>query len=124
MNVEEITDYCLSLPNVTSDFPFDDTTMVFRVGQKIFALVSLDSHPPRINLKCDPDKAIELREQYEGVQPGYHMNKKHWNTVYCDDFNLPQKVIKELILHSFDLVFKSLTKAAREHLNANGHGSI
>ncbi|RLD49686.1 MAG: MmcQ/YjbR family DNA-binding protein, partial [Bacteroidetes bacterium] len=84
MNIEELRNYCLSKPGVTEGFPFDETTLVFKVMDKMFALT--DTHSEfSINLKCDPQKAIELREHYPTVKPGYHMNKKHWNTIWPDD---------------------------------------
>lgn len=122
MNTEEIVEVCLALPHVSADFPFDASTMVFRVGQKIFGLMSLDTQPVRINLKCDPDKAVELRDHYEGIQPGYHMNKKHWNTVYCEDYDLSNQLIKELIHHSYTLVFQSLPKTVQHALNQDTVG--
>jgi predicted DNA-binding protein (MmcQ/YjbR family) len=84
MNIEQIREYCLKKKGVTEEFPFDEETLVFKVMGKIFILASLDSIPLQFNLKCDPEKAIELREEYEAVQPGYHMNKRHWNTVIID----------------------------------------
>lgn len=115
MNIESLRQYCLSLQAVTEDTPFGDDTLVFRVMDKIFALTSLDTEGCRVNLKCNPDYAIELREQYEDIQPGFHMNKKHWNTVYCEN-GLEDKIIKSLITHAYDMVAKSLPKAKREVL--------
>ncbi len=115
MNIEEYRTYCLNKPCVTEHFPFDEVTLVFKVCNKIFTLSGLENQPPKINLKCDPEKAIELREEYDGlITPGFHMNKKHWNTVEID--RLPQKFIKELIDHSYNLVVQSLTKKLREQL--------
>ena len=116
MNIETIQQYCLSLKNVTEDMPFGEDTLVFRIGGKIFALMSLNESESRINLKCAPDFAIELREQYSDVQPGYHMNKKHWNTIYCER-DLEEKVIKKLIQHSYQLVLDSLPKNLKEALS-------
>lgn len=117
MNIEEFRTYCLSKKGVTESFPFGENTLVFKVMGKIFALAGLDAHPATVNLKCDPEKAIELREEYDGlIVPGYHMNKKHWNTVEIDPpagragRNLPPALISELINHSYNLVVKSLTK--------------
>jgi predicted DNA-binding protein (MmcQ/YjbR family) len=103
MNVEEIRDYCLGKNQVTESFPFGETTLVFKVTGKIFALVSLDNM--WMNLKCDPGLAIELREQYDSVLPGYHMNKKYWNTITLDE-RLPDRLIKEWVDLSYDLVAK------------------
>jgi predicted DNA-binding protein (MmcQ/YjbR family) len=116
MNIEELREYCLSKPKVTEDFPFDEVTLVFKVGGKMFALTGLEKFPPSVNLKCDPDYALELREEYEAVKPGFHMNKKHWNTVSYQD-NLSVELIKKMIDHSYELVVKSLTKKLRSELN-------
>jgi len=113
MNIEILRDYCLLKNAVTEGFPFDEDTLVFKVGGKMFALCSLDSVPFSVNLKCDPEKAISLREQYESIQPGYHMSKKHWNTVVVDG-SLSDDLIYELIDHSYDLVVKGMTKKQRK----------
>jgi len=102
VDLESFRDYCLKKENVTEEFPFGEDTMVFKVKGKMFALTDVETFAS-INLKCDPEKAIELREQYEAVQPGYHMNKKHWNTVTMDG-RLPDKLVKEWIDHSYELV--------------------
>jgi predicted DNA-binding protein (MmcQ/YjbR family) len=115
MNIESLRQHCLSLKAVTEDTPFGEDTLVFRVMDKIFALTSLDTEGCRVNLKCDPDYAVELREQSEDIQPGFHMNKKHWNTVYCEN-GLEDKLIKSLVAHAYDMVVKSLPKAKREVL--------
>ena len=115
MNVESIPEYCLSKKAVTEDFPFGETTLVFRVKEKIFLLVALDADPLQFNAKCDPEKAIELREEYDAIQPGYHMNKKHWNSVVVDG-SLPTKLIKEMIDDSYNLIVQSLPKKLREEL--------
>ncbi len=118
-NLEEFYEYCQSKKGVTEHFPFDENTLVFKVGNKMFALTSLKGWESgddcSINLKCDPEYALELRAEYEAVQPGYHMSKKHWNTVSFNQ-DLPSSKIKVLIDHSYDLVFKSLTKKVREEL--------
>ncbi|MBS1521811.1 MAG: MmcQ/YjbR family DNA-binding protein [Bacteroidetes bacterium] len=114
MNIEEIRDYCLAKPGVTEDMPFGEDTLVFRVGEKLFLLTSL-SQGDRFNVKCDPERAIELREQHTEVQPGYHMNKKHWNTVHTNG-NLTRREICDMIDHSYDLVLKSLPKNIREQI--------
>lgn len=109
MNVEEIREYAIALPDVEESFPFDDQTLVFKTGGKIFLLLSLDAQPISFNVKCNPEKAIELREEYEAVKPGYHMNKKHWNTVVCDG-SLGEAFLKEQIDHSYDLIAKAKPK--------------
>lgn len=115
MNIETLREYCLSKKGATEDFPFGETTLVFKVMNKMFLLVSLDASPLQFNAKCDPDKAIELREQYDAVQPGYHMNKKHWNTVIIDG-SVPQKLLREMIDDSYELIVQSLPKKEREKL--------
>ena len=115
MNVETIREYCLLKTGCSESFPFGEETLVFKVGDKIFALMGLNSEDPGINLKCDPEYAIELREQYEAILPGYHMNKKHWNTVKIAQ-GLSDSLIKELIDHSYNLVYKSLPKKVKEEL--------
>lgn len=116
MNIEEFRIYCLSKKGVTESFPFGEQTLVFKVMEKIFALTGLDKFPASANLKCDPERAIELREEYDGlIIPGYHMNKKHWNTVELER-SLPSKLLTELIDHSYDLVVKSLTKKLKAEL--------
>lgn len=112
MNIEEIRKYCLSKKNTSDGFPFDDVTLVFKVCGKMFALTNLDGETT-INLKCDPEKAIELRENYSTVIPGYHMNKKHWNTIILDG-SVSKKLILEWIDHSYELVVASLPKSKRE----------
>lgn len=113
MNIEDIREYCLLKNHVTEGFPFDDTTLVFKVMNKMFALLSLkEDHS--INLKCDPDKAIELRSHYDFVLPGYHMNKEHWNTVEVDG-RVSEKLLKEWIDDSYNLIVESLPKKVREN---------
>jgi predicted DNA-binding protein (MmcQ/YjbR family) len=115
MNIEILREYCLSKKAVTEDFPFGETTLVFRVKDKIFLLVALDSDPLQFNAKCDPEKAIELREAYTAIKPGYHMNKKHWNTVVIDG-SISTKLIKEMIDDSYNLIVQSLPKKLKEEL--------
>ncbi len=104
MNIEQLQEYCLQKTNVEETLPFGPDTLVYKVNGKVFLLTGLDNHPLRFNVKCDPDRAIELREEYpEHVLPGYHMNKKHWNTVIADG-TIPQKQIREFIDHSYELV--------------------
>ncbi|MES2061540.1 MAG: MmcQ/YjbR family DNA-binding protein [Bacteroidota bacterium] len=107
MHIEELRDYCLAKPAVTEGFPFGEDTLVFKVGEKIFLITSLGQ--PSFNVKCDPEKAVELREQFDEVTPGYHMNKKHWNTVRTDG-SLTNKQLRDMIDHSYDLILKSLPK--------------
>ena len=102
MNIEILREYCISKRNVTESFPFGDDTLVFKTEGKIFALVNLEGDLS-INLKCDPVLAIELRERYSSVIPGYHMNKKHWNTIYIDG-SVPDKEVFSWIDHSYDLI--------------------
>jgi len=115
MDVESLREYCLAKPGATEDTPFGEDVLVFKVAGKIFALASLDEVPARANLKCDPDLALELRDRYEQVQPGYHMNKKHWNTVEIEG-GIPEAELRKMIDHSYELVVKSLPKAARAKL--------
>ncbi len=114
MNIEQIREYCLSLQGVTEDMPFGDDTLVFRVMNKIFALVNLEGEI-RINLKCDPARAIVLREEFSSIIPGYHMNKRHWNTMIMDG-NLKKDLITSLIDHSYELIVISLPKIKKEEL--------
>jgi predicted DNA-binding protein (MmcQ/YjbR family) len=120
MNIEEFRDYCLSKKGVTESFPFDEVTLVFKVHNKMYVLIPLkgwEKDEPSINLKCDPEYAIELREQYECINSGFHMSKKHWNTIFLETGELPPKLLKELIDHSYDMVVKGMTKKMRESLN-------
>jgi predicted DNA-binding protein (MmcQ/YjbR family) len=110
MNIEQIREFCLKKKGVTEEFPFDEETLVFKVMGKIFLLASLPSFPLQINLKCDPEKAVELREEYEVVQPGYHMNKKHWNTIIVNG-SISTKQIFEWIDNSYSLVLAGLSKS-------------
>ena len=102
MNIEILREYCISKKNVTESFPFSDDTLVFKTEGRIFALVNLEGDLS-INLKCNPARAIELRERYSSVTPGYHMNKKHWNTIYIDG-SVPDKEVFSWVDHSYDLV--------------------
>jgi predicted DNA-binding protein (MmcQ/YjbR family) len=115
MNIEEFRDYCLSKKYVTESFPFDEVTLVFKVANKMFALAGLEHQPAKVNLKCDPERAIELREEYAEVIEGFHMNKKLWNTITIEG-NLPTDLIIELIDHSYDLVVKNMTKKKQREL--------
>jgi predicted DNA-binding protein (MmcQ/YjbR family) len=115
MNIEQIRTHCLKKPGVGENFPFGEETLVFKVMGKIFLLASLGNKPLTINLKCDPSLAIELRERYESVQPGYHMNKKHWNTVTLDGSIRPAEIFS-WIDHSYNRVVAGLGKSAKEKL--------
>lgn len=115
MNVEEIREHCMRKNGVEEGFPFDSNTLVFKVAGKLFLLMGLDSNPVQFNVKCDPNRAIELREKYSCVLPGYHMNKKHWNTIVCEG-NAPKKSVFEWIDHSYELVLASVPKKTRENL--------
>lgn len=114
MNIEEFREYCIAKPGVTEGFPFDETTLVFKVMDKMFALIDVDSFAT-IALKCDPERAIELREQYAGIHTAYHFNKKHWNGVDTNG-SVPDALMFELIDHSYDLVVSGLTKKLKEEL--------
>ncbi|GAA3939765.1 MmcQ/YjbR family DNA-binding protein [Chitinophaga oryziterrae] len=114
MNIEQLQEYCISLPGVTEEFPFGEEILVYKVKGKIFVLTNIDNFQS-VNLKCDPENAVELRERYDGVTPGYHMNKKHWNTVDVHS-NIPNKLLLQWIRDSYDLVVKSLPKKDRESL--------
>lgn len=114
MNIEELRTYCIAKKGTTESFPFDETTLVFKVMGKMFALMNIDGNLS-VNLKCDPEKAIELREQYTFVLPGYHMNKKHWNTILLAG-SVPDQLIKTWIDESYELIATSLTKKLKEEL--------
>lgn len=113
MNIEEIRVYAIVKPDVEEGFPFGESTLVFKVGGKVFLLVSLDAQPVQFNVKCNPEKAIELRDEFASVLPGYHMNKKHWNTVIVDN-SLNNRQIKEFIDHSYELVKPKPTKRKKD----------
>ena len=114
MNIESFRTYCLKKKGVTEEFPFGETTLVYKVMGKMFALTDLDNFES-INLKCDPEKGVELREQHEAIRPGYHMNKKHWITVLMDG-SLGDKFVLGLIDDSYALVGNSLTKSQKSAL--------
>lgn len=114
MNIESYRDYCLAKSGVTEDFPFDTQTLVFKVMGKVFALADVDLFKS-VNLKCDPDRSLELREKYAAIKPGFHMNKLHWNTIEMDG-SLHDSLVKELIDHSYDLVVAKLPKIKKEEL--------
>lgn len=115
MNIESLQQYCLSKKGVTEETPFGPDNLVYKVGGKMFLLASLDSLPLQFNAKCDPDEALQLRETYSCVQPGYHMNKKHWNTVVVDG-SVPDKTLQSWIDASYRLVVASLPKKMQEEI--------
>lgn len=115
MNLETFRKYCLQKPGVTECFPFGEDTLVYKVMNKMFALTNLNSIPLWINLKCDPEKAVDLREKYESVTPGYHMNKKYWNTVIIDN-SIPDKEIFAWIDDSYNLVINKQKKSDKKRL--------
>lgn len=119
MQIDELRDFCINKKGVTEHFPFDDVTLVFKVFNKMYALIGLDAWEggeQKINLKCDPNKAISLREDYEGINPGWHMNKKHWNTITINTSDVSDELVKELINHSYDLIVKGLPKKTQKEL--------
>lgn len=118
MYLDLIRDYCLSKPGATEDFPFDETTLVFRVGGKMFALTDIEDKPTSVNLKCEPEQAIKLREEYQGIEPGYHMNKKHWNTVSAES-DVDADLMKELIDTSYELIYSKLPKKVKDKISEN-----
>lgn len=115
MMLKEFREYCLAKPGTTEDFPFDETTLVFRVGGKMFALTDIETFPLTVNLKCNPERAIELREHYPAIKPGWHQNKRHWNTI-IDDGSLSDELILSLTDHSYEMVFALLTAAKRAEI--------
>ena len=122
MDLAQFRKYCLSKPRATESAPFGPDVLVFKVSDKMFALAALDEMPTTVNLKCDPDLALELRDRYEQVTPGYHMNKKHWNSVGIEG-GIPDPELRKMIDHSYDLVIKGLPKprakvAARSRRNS------
>ncbi len=117
MDIEQVRQFCLSLKAVTEDMPFGEGTLVFRVMNKIFLLMSVDLEEARFNAKCDPELAIELREQYSDIIPGYHMSKVHWNTIYCQR-GLSNQIIKAQIENSYKIIVQSLKKGEKEILEA------
>jgi predicted DNA-binding protein (MmcQ/YjbR family) len=116
MFLDEIREYCIEKKGVEEGFPFGENTLVFKVMGKMFLLTGIDSQPVQFNAKCDPEKAIELRETYSCVLPGYHMNKQHWNTIICDG-SVSRKLLQEWIDHSYNLVVNSLTKKLKFELD-------
>ena len=115
MNHEQLRDYCLKKKGVTEEFPFGEDTLVFKVMGKMFLLTSLASQPVSMNVKCEPELAIEFRERYVAVSPAYHMNKKHWNSVEADG-SIPPEEFWKMIDHSYELVVSGLPKKIRDEL--------
>ena len=119
MHIDQLREYCLSKNGTTEAFPFDEETLVFKVLGKMFALASLrrwESGEAAVNLKADPEYSEELRAEYHSIRPGFHMSKKHWNTLYIHEGELQPKLIFQLIDHSYDMVVKGMTKKKRDHL--------
>ena len=115
MNIESFRNYCIAKKGVTEEFPFDEQALVFKVMGKMFTITNVDIFAS-FNVKCDPELAIELRERYVGVSPGFHMNKKHWNTIMMDG-SISDDLAKEWLDHSYDLVVSKLPKLLKEELN-------
>lgn len=115
MNIEEFRSICLAMPGVTEEFPFDEQTLVYKVMGRIFAITNIDSFES-INLKCDPEKAVELREAYDEVIPGFHMNKKHWNTVIVEG-SISNVLLTSWIKESYDRVVEKLPKSLQKELS-------
>ena len=115
MDLAGVCDLCLSLPQVEETTPFGPDTLVFKVAGKVFALTSPGEFPARVNLKCEPGRAMELRDEYESITPGYHMNKRHWNTLVLDG-SLPSALVRDLVQHSYELVTAALPAARRREL--------
>ncbi len=117
MTLADFCEYCLTLPGAEATTPFGPEVLVYKVGGKMFALAVPEELPQRVNLKCDPDRALDLRDQHEDIVPGYHMNKRHWNTLTLPG-RLPTKLVRELTDHSYALVVASLPRKVRESLPA------
>ena len=122
MDLAQFREYCLSKPRATEETPFGPDVLVFKVACKMFALATLDEVPTTVNLKCDPDLALDLRDRYEQVTPGYHMNKKHWNTVEIGS-GIPDAELRKMIDHSYDLVTKRLSGAKAKAAARSGRSS-
>ncbi len=115
MNTETLREHCINKPGVTESFPFGGDALVFKVGGKMFALLTTESQPTTINIKCDPERAVQLREENDAVTPGYHMNKAHWNTITIDG-RVRSADVQTWIDHSYELVRKSLPKVVQAEL--------
>ncbi|MDO4707520.1 MAG: MmcQ/YjbR family DNA-binding protein [Porphyromonadaceae bacterium] len=122
MDIEQVRQFYLTLPYVSESFPFDESTLVFKVGSKMFGYISLDHPEPYICLKCDPERAIDLREHYTAVEEAYHMNKTHWNGVFLDR-DLSSDQVLDLVRHSYELVYGKLTRKERLLLEGNAQKS-
>ncbi|MEM6785016.1 MAG: MmcQ/YjbR family DNA-binding protein [Bacteroidota bacterium] len=118
MTIDTVRDYCLSKPDATEGMPFGDEVLVLKAGGKMFSLLRLDGPPWTVTLKCEPERAVALRERFDAVQPGYHMNKQHWNTIEYG--RLDGTLVRKLIDHSYDLIVLSLKKSERARLEALG----
>lgn len=114
MNIEDFYSFCMQLKGTEETFPFDQQTLVFKVGGKMYALADVEQFAS-VNLKCDPEKAIDLRERYAGILPGWHMNKTHWNTVQLNN-DVDDVLLRELIQHSYELIFAALPKKVRDEI--------
>jgi len=117
MNIETLREYCLNKKGVSDSFPFDDNALVFKVLNKMFLIIPINSNPLNFTAKCDPYKAVKLREEYESINPGYHTNKKHWNTIEVNP-DISDDLIYDLVNHSYDLVVSGLTIKDKEKLNS------
>ncbi|NNE34366.1 MAG: MmcQ/YjbR family DNA-binding protein [Rhodothermales bacterium] len=117
MRVDQYYQFVMGMPEATEGFPFGPDVAVFKVRAKMFATLNVDEPPYRTNLKCDPERAQDLRDTYAGIRPGYHMNKKHWNTIELDS-DVPVRLIRELVEHSYELVVKTLPKAVQRDLGS------
>jgi predicted DNA-binding protein (MmcQ/YjbR family) len=116
MHLDQFVAECMALPGAEETTPFGPLVIVYKVGGKMFATAVPEEIPHRVNLKCDPDRSLELRDRHDGIQPGFHMNKKHWNTLTLTE--LPTPLVTQLILHSYQLVFDFLPKKVREEIGA------
>jgi predicted DNA-binding protein (MmcQ/YjbR family) len=123
MNARELQEWCLALSGAVEDFPFGPDHSVFKVAGKMFAISALQRAPLEVSLKCEPDLAVQLRDSYAAIRPGYHLNKRHWNTVTLDD-SIPDKLVRDLIEDSYDLVVSALPKLTRERLGWDASASL
>ncbi len=119
MHLDALRDYCLAKPHATEDLPFGPDALTFKVAGKMFAITDLSDLPPAVGLKCDPERSLDLRERYEGIHPGPYLNKKHWNYVQLQG-DVPNDLIRELVDHSYDLVWAGLPRRERGRLAASG----
>lgn len=116
MTLDALREYCLTKPHTTEELPFGPDTLVFKVAGKMFAITGLDEVDLRVNLKCNPERAIVLRDRHPEIKPGWHMNKRHWNTVYIEDGELSDRFVEELIDHSYELIVESFSKKKKLEL--------